>query len=262
MTMSETLKRKLSKRRPVIGSWISLASEETCEIMIRAGFDWLGIDMEHTAIGVGEMARLIRIIDLAGIAPVVRVGANDPLLIKRALDAGAQGIIAPMVNSAADAEAAVAAAHYPPKGTRGVGLHRAQGYGPDFAAYKKWMDDEGPLVVAQIEHKDGVDNLDAIMAVPGLDAFFIGPYDLSASYGTPGDFTSADVAAAMRKVDAAVNDGPIAGGIHVVEPDAMALAARLAGGHCFIAYGVDMIFLTGAVHAARTVITNVKANPS
>lgn len=260
--MSESLKRRLAEGQPVIGSWISLASEETCEIMTRAGFDWLGIDMEHTAIGVGEMARLIRVIDLAGVAPVVRVGANDPLLIKRALDAGAQGIIAPMVNSAADAEAAVSAAHYPPKGTRGVGLHRAQGYGADFASYKKWMDDEGPLVVAQIEHKDGVENLDAIMAVPGLDAFFIGPYDLSASYGTPGDFTSAEVQVAMSKIDAAVAGGPIAGGVHVVEPDAALLSARIEAGHCFIAYGVDMIFLSGAVDAARTVINDIKADPS
>jgi 2-dehydro-3-deoxyglucarate aldolase len=239
-----------------------LASEETCEIMSRAGFDWLGIDMEHTAIGVGEMARLIRIIDLAGIGAVVRVGANDPLPIKRALDAGAQGIIAPMVNSAAEAEAAVAAAHYPPRGTRGVGLHRAQGYGADFAKYKGWMDDEGPLVVAQIEHKDGVDNLDAIMAVPGLDAFFIGPYDLSASYGTLGDFSSVEVRAAMAKVDAAVADGPIAGGIHVVEPDGAALAARIKAGHRFIAYGVDMIFLSSAIDAARIVITDIKVDPS
>lgn len=260
--MSVSLKRNLANRVPTIGSWISLASAETCEIMARSGFDWLGIDMEHTAIGVGEMASLIRIIDLASIAPVVRVGANDPLLIKRALDAGAQGIIAPMVNSAAEAEAAVAAAHYPPKGTRGVGLHRAQGYGSDFAAYKKWMDDEGPLVVAQIEHKDGVESLDAIMAVPGLDAFFIGPYDLSASYGAPGDFAATEISAAMAKVNAVVKNGPIAGGIHVVEPDAAVLAAHVEAGHCFIAYGVDMIFLTGAVHAARTDITGVKATRS
>ena len=260
--MTISLKQNLANRIPTVGSWISLASEETCDIMARGGFSWLGIDMEHTAIGVNEMARLIRIIDLAGVAPVVRVGANDPLLIKRALDAGAQGILAPMVNSAADAAAAVAAAYYPPKGTRGVGLHRAQGYGSDFAAYKEWMDNEGPLVVAQIEHMDGVDNLDAIMAVPGLDAFFVGPYDLSASYGTPGDFSSNEVRAAMVKVDTAVAKGPIAGGIHVVEPDPAALAAHIASGHCLIAYGVDMIFLTGAVNAARNATADIEAAPS
>ncbi|MEQ8228981.1 MAG: aldolase/citrate lyase family protein [Rhodospirillales bacterium] len=260
--MTLSLKQALANRVPILGSWISLASEETCEIMARSGFDWLAIDMEHTAIGSSEMARLIRIIDLAGGIPIVRVGANDPLLIKRALDAGATGIIAPMVTSADDARAAVAAAHYPPKGTRGVGLHRAQGYGRNFTNYMDWMADGGPVVIAQIEHKDGVENLDDIMAVPGLDAFFIGPYDLSASYGTPGDFNSDEVAAAMAKINTAITTGPIPGGIHVVEPDAAALSVHLRAGHCFIAYGVDMIFLSGAVDAARTAIAEIKSDLS
>lgn len=254
--MDRTLKYKLANKQPVVGSWISLASEETCEIMVRSGFDWLAIDMEHTAIGVNEMANLIRIIDLAGITPIVRVGANDPLLIKRALDSGAHGIIAPMINTPVDAEAAVSAAYYPPKGTRGVGLHRAQGYGRNFDEYRKWMED-GPLVIAQIEHKDGVSNLDAIMATPGLDAFFVGPYDLSASFGTPGGFENPLVFEAMRTVDRAVKEGPIAGGIHVVEPDAAALAQHIDAGHRFIAYGVDMIFLTGALDAARSTVQSV-----
>lgn len=253
-TMTKTLKQKLAAREPAIGSWISLASEETCEIMTQAGLDWLAIDTEHTAIGVGDMARLIRVIDLAGVAPVVRVGANDPLHIKRALDAGAQGIIAPMVNTGDDARAAVAAAHYPPKGTRGVGLHRAQKYGAGFDAYKAWMDDGGPAVIAQIEHRDGVQNLDAIMATPGIDAFFVGPYDLSASFGTPGDFDNPDVKAAMGKIDQAVKSGPIAGGIHVVQPDPAALGRHLASGHRLIAYGVDMVFLNGALADARAAI--------
>ncbi len=256
--MSDSLKQKLSARVPAIGSWISLASEETCEIMARSGFDWLAIDMEHTAIGPKEMANLIRVIDLVGVTPLVRVGSNDPLLIKQALDSGARGIIAPMVCSPKDAKAAVAAAYYPPKGARGVGLHRAQGYGRDFAAYKTWMDEEGPLIIAQIEHKDGVANLDAIMAVPGLDAFFIGPYDLSASFGKPGVFDDADVKDAMDKIDAAVASGPLPGGIHVVTPDAGELRKRLAAGHCLIAYGVDMIFLSGAVDAATSAIATAK----
>lgn len=257
--MAETLRAKLAARRPVIGSWISLASEETCEIMAQAGFDWLAIDMEHTAIGVNEMARLIRVIDLAGVMPIVRVGANDPLLIKRALDSGARGIIVPMVATAADATAAVAAACYPPKGRRGVGMHRAQGYGRDFDAYRRWMEDEGPLVVAQVEHRDGVENLGAIMATPGIDAFFIGPYDLSASFGVPGDFGNAGVRSAMAKVDAAVKDGAVAGGIHVVAPNPAELEARLKTGYCFVAYGVDMIFLSGAAGMAQSTIAQIKA---
>lgn len=255
MTKPTPLKSKLTQRKPTIGSWLSLASDETCEIMAQGRFEWLGIDMEHTAIGVNDMARLIRIAELSGIAPIVRVGANDPLLIKRALDAGAHGIIVPMVCTAADAEAAVAAAHYPPRGTRGVGLHRAQDYGGGFAEYREWAERE-LVVIAQIEHKDGVENLDAIMSTPGIDAFFVGPYDLSASFGAPGDFANPDVVAAIDKIDASVRSGPIPGGIHVVEPDPENLRQRIAAGHCLIAYGVDMIFLTGAVDAARQTVTS------
>lgn len=253
--MTASIKRKLASRTPVVGSWISLASDETCEIMARAGFDWLAIDMEHTAIGINDMARLNRIIDLAGVQALVRVGANDPLLIKRALDAGARGVIVPMIATAEQAAAAVAAAHYPPRGSRGVGLHRAQGYGTDFSAYMDWMATEGPLVIAQIEHKDGVAALDTIMAVPGLDGFFIGPYDLSASFGRPGAFDDPEVAAAMAKVDAAVRNGPIPGGIHIVTPDPAELKKRLAAGHCFIAYGVDMLFLASAAQGAVATIS-------
>lgn len=256
--MTQSLKRMLAEKSPAIGSWISLASMETCEIMAAAGFDWLAIDMEHTAIGVNDMANLIRIIDLYGTTPLVRVGANDPLLIKRALDAGAKGVIVPMVSSAEDAATAVAAAHFPPKGTRGVGLHRAQGYGRDFDSYMKWMRDDGPVVVAQIEHKDGVAALDAIMATPGLDAFFIGPYDLTASFGKPGAFDNSEVISAMAKVDAAVKSGLIAGGVHIVTPDPAALKRYLSAGHRLIAYGVDMILLGGAVDAACATISEIR----
>lgn len=256
--MTDSLKYKLANRIPTIGSWISLASEETCEIMVQAGFDWLAIDTEHTAIGISDAAKLIRIIDLAGIAAIVRVGANDPLLIKRALDAGAEGIIVPMVNSAADAKAAIDAAYYPPTGTRGVGLHRAQRYGRDFASYKNWMDKVGPVVIAQIEHRDGIDNLDSIMATPGIDAFFIGPYDLSASYGAPGDFENPDVRKALARVGKAVVEGAVPGGIHVVEPKPEELARHLGAGHVFVAYGVDMIFLSGTVSQAGIAIEDIR----
>lgn len=258
--MTQSLKRMLAAKSPAIGSWISLASMETCEIMAASGFDWLAIDMEHTAIGVNDMANLIRIIDLHGTTPLVRVGANDPLLIKRALDAGAKGVIVPMVSSADDAAAAVAAAHFPPKGTRGVGLHRAQGYGRNFEAYMEWMQDDGPIVIAQIEHKDGVAALDSIMSTPGLDAFFIGPYDLTASFGKPGAFDDPEVVSAMAKVDAAVKSGPIAGGVHIVTPDPAALERHLSAGHRLIAYGVDMILFATAADAACASIAEIKKN--
>ena len=136
------LKDKLRKKQLSIGSWMSLGDTSIAEIMAKAGFDWLVIDMEHSAISTEQCQELIRIVDLCGSSPLVRIGENNPLLIKRAMDAGAHGIIVPMVNSRNDAENAVSALKYPPSGTRGVGLSRAQGYGTSFNKYKKWLEEQ------------------------------------------------------------------------------------------------------------------------
>ena len=141
------LKDKLRKKQLSIGSWMSLGDTSIAEIMAKAGFDWLVIDMEHSAISTEQCQELIRIVDLCGSSPLVRIGENNPLLIKRAMDAGAHGIIVPMVNSRKDAENAVSALKYPPSGTRGVGLSRAQGYGASFNKYKKWLEEESIIIV-------------------------------------------------------------------------------------------------------------------
>ena len=122
------LKRKLSQNEITIGSWITLAHPAIAEIMACAGFDWLVVDLEHSVITIKEAEELIRVINLCGVVPLVRLSINDSVQIKRVMDAGAHGIIVPMVNNRAEADTAVAAVYYPPKGTRGVGLARAQGY--------------------------------------------------------------------------------------------------------------------------------------
>jgi 2-keto-3-deoxy-L-rhamnonate aldolase RhmA len=245
-----TLKEKLTKRQLTVGSWLSIASSETAEIMLGGGFDWLAIDMEHTAIGTEAMAKMIQVVALGGRPVMVRVGANDALLVKRAMDAGATGVIVPMINSADDARRAVDALYYPPRGRRGVGLARAQGYGRNFEAYRTWADRESVLVV-QIEHHEGVRNLDEILAVDGVDAFMIGPYDLSGSLGRPGDFDSPAVAGALAQVRAIMQRSAKPGGLHIVHPDAATLRTRVAEGYRFIVYGVDQIFLTMAVDRDR-----------
>src|SRR3990167_863010 len=118
-----------------IGSWITLAHPAIAEIMAKAGFEWLVIDLEHSVITIREAEELIRVIALCGVKPYVRLTANDPNQIKRVMDAGAQGIIVPMVKSADDVKKAADAMFYPPKGTRGVGLARAQNYGAGFDKY-------------------------------------------------------------------------------------------------------------------------------
>ena len=237
-----SLKKALQQRQTTIGSWLSLSGQDSCEIMTRSGFDWLVIDMEHTALGSGRMVDLIRIVDLAGLPALVRVGANDPLLIKHALDAGARGVIVPMVNSAEEARRAVAAAYYPPVGNRGVGLFRAQGYGATFDTYREEAASE-TVVVVQIEHKDAVNNIEDILAVPGVDAFMIGPYDLSGSLGVPGDFNAPQYQACMAKVTKALHSSQVAGGVHIVQPDRALLQKLIAEGYSFLVYGVDEIFL-------------------
>jgi len=246
--MSDSLKQKLRRKQTTIGSWISYDYEATTEFMAKSGFEWLVIDMEHTATSVADMARLIRVIDLAGCLPIVRVGANDPLLIKRALDIGAKGIIVPMICSAVEAEAFVSSALYPPRGNRGVGLFRAQGYGTSFEEYKKWVGEE-LVLIAQIEHWKGVDEIEKILAIPEIDGFFVGPYDLSGSVGRPGDFENPDFKKQLERLEAVAKASPKSSGIHIVHPDAAGkqLAEKTAAGYSFIAYGTDMIFFTSKV---------------
>ena len=132
------LKKRLLARELTIGSWITIGNPVVAEVMANVGYDWLTIDMEHSAITMENAQDIIRVIDLCGVVPLVRVGHNDPNLIKRVMDAGAHGVIVPMVNSRDEAEKAVRSVKYPPLGFRGVGLARAQKYGMDFEDYKKW----------------------------------------------------------------------------------------------------------------------------
>jgi len=237
-----SLKEQLRDGRLTIGSWLSFGFTPLCEMMTHAGFDWLVIDMEHTAIGVADQFQMIQVIELAGGIPLVRVGANDPLLIKRALDAGAHGVVVPMVNSVADAEAAVQAVYYPPRGKRGAGLSRAQTYGLGFQAYKEKADLETVLIV-QIEHIDAARNLEAILQVDGVDGFIVGPYDLSGSMGHPGNWGDPEVQSILRHLEKIVQESSKPGGFHVVHSNHEELRNCIDRGYKFIAYGDDMIFL-------------------
>ena len=248
------LKRKLSQNEITIGSWITLAHPAIAEIMARAGFDWLVVDIEHSVITIREAEELIRVIDLCGVEPLVRLSANDPVQIKRVMDAGAHGIIVPMVNTRGDAFAAVSAVYYPPRGRRGVGLARAQGYGTTFQEYREWLETQA-VVIIQVEHIDAVNNLEDILSVAGIDGYFIGPYDLSASMGLPGQFDHPDIVAAIERVRQVGSVLGKPGGLHIVEPDIIELEARVKEGFKFIAYSLDTRMLDTA---CRTGLAAVK----
>ncbi len=242
MSGASSLKTRLRSGETTIGSWITLAHPGVAEIMAKAGFDWLVVDLEHSVITIREAEELIRVIELCGVSPLTRLSANDPVQIKRVMDAGAHGVIVPMVNSHQEAEQAVAAVKYPPVGSRGVGLARAQGYGPRFEEYKSWLDRES-LVIVQIEHLRAVEHLAEILAVDGVDGFIVGPYDLSASLGVPGQFEHPSVIAALQEVRRMAEQCKTVAGYHVVPPEPDMVAQKVREGYRFVGYSLDMLFL-------------------
>ena len=244
--MSNNFKAKLKNvKSSLIGSWITLAHPAIAEIMAKAGFDWLAVDMEHSVITVREAEELIRVIDSAGVVPLVRLTSNNSDQIKRMMDAGAHGIIVPMVNSAKDAKNAVEAIKYPPMGKRGIGLARAQGYGTQFKDYFDW-EKTGSIVIVQVEHIDAVNCLEEIFSIDGVDGYIIGPYDLTSSMGIPGQFEHPDFLSAMEKIHLVASKLNITGGIHVIEPEPDQLIQRIEEGFRFIAYSLDIRMLDAA----------------
>jgi 4-hydroxy-2-oxoheptanedioate aldolase len=175
------VKRALKSGQPAVGTWLSLGSILAARLLARAGWTWLTVDVEHTLVGWETTTHMLASIADAGCTALVRVPSNRHDHIKRALDNGAHGIVVPMVNSRAEAEAAVAAALYPPAGNRSVGgsVHALNfgTTGPDYYAHAN----EEILVVLQCEHIQAVENADAIFSVAGIDAIFVGPNDLAAS---------------------------------------------------------------------------------
>lgn len=172
--LAADIKRKLRTGQVTLGSWMSMAHPSIAEILAGAGYEWVVIETEHTAIDNSEVLRLIIAIEHAGAVPLVRLAWVDPIQCKAVLDSGAAGVLVPMVNTREEAELAVKMVKYPPLGFRGVGLARAQGYGERFAKYVAEANDS-TLLIVQIEHKDAVANIEAILDVPGIDGTFIGP---------------------------------------------------------------------------------------
>lgn len=236
----------LKKKKVSIGSWVQIPDVYSTEIMAKAGFDWLAIDMEHGPIGLDAVFRLIQVIDLAGSVPLVRLNANDPSTIRRVMDAGAAGVIVPMVNSKENALRAIDTIKYPPQGRRSFGLGRAHRYGENFESYVESANASSVLVV-QIEHIDAVKNIDSILCLEGIDAVLIGPYDLSGSMGIPGKFNDKKFDAMVSGIIEKVKKTNKLLGIHIVHPSEKELEKRVGQGFSFIGYGMDTIFLSEAV---------------
>ena len=177
--MKNTLKERLTAGESVTGAFVEMAHPDITEILSRLGFDWLLLDTEHGSLEPETLKQLMQAMNGSGCVPIVRPPWNDPVHIKRILDVGSYGVLVPWVSNKAAAEAAVRACRYPPEGIRGYGPRRAGRFDPD---YFKTANRE-ILVIVQIETAEAVDNIDDILAVAGVDACFIGPYDLSCNLG-------------------------------------------------------------------------------
>lgn len=229
------VRARLKQGLPSIGTWLTLADPLAARMMTRVGFDWLTVELEHTATSFETAATIFTIVSASGSVPLVRVPWNTGENIKRVLDTGAWGIVVPMVNSRAEAEAAVAAARYAPLGRRSIGgqLH-AVNFQTDPASYYARANDE-ILVVLMAEHVDAIEAADDILSVPGIDVIFIGPNDLHNSLGKPPAFESDDPAftEALAHILKTARKHGVAPGIHVA--DSAAAQRRLAQGFQFIA---------------------------
>jgi 4-hydroxy-2-oxoheptanedioate aldolase len=200
-----TLKERLLRGETALGCFQRIPAAEVTEVCAAAGFDFVVIDMEHTHVGEDRVADLVRAGEAAGIEPLVRVPGHDPATIGRVLDAGAPGLHVPRVGSTAEAAATVAATRYPPEGLRGLATSRRTGYGGRGSLAEQVANADEVLVVVQVEDRAGLEQVEAIAALPGIDVVFIGLTDLSADLGVPGrydDRVQEVVAEALRRIGA------------------------------------------------------------
>jgi 2-dehydro-3-deoxyglucarate aldolase len=242
--MENRLKEQLARGKKTVGGWLTVASPVVAEATASCGFDWVAVDMEHAPVSEGDLQGVFIAIERSGAAPMVRLPEADPYLARRLLDAGAHGLIIPVVESAHAFSAFSRHCLYPPAGSRGVGLSRCNLWGD---AFDEYIDGFSPVLVPQIESAAGVAASADIAALAEVDALFLGPYDLSASLGNRGDFSSTAFRDAISTVRETCLAHGKAAGIHQVEPDPVALRARIDEGFGFVAYGTDMIAMRVAL---------------
>lgn len=249
------VRKALLERKLTIGTWIQIGHPAVAEIFSNAGSDWIAVDCEHTDISIGVFTEMARGMYGRGTVPLARVRENDTLAIRQALDAGAQGVIVPLINSAEEARKAINAAKYPPEGMRGFAFCRANNWGADFDRYVKTAN-EDVAVVAMIESRQAVENIDEILAVEGIDGIFIGPYDMSGSYGIIGQISHHKMKDACMVVVEACKRHKKSAGLHIVIPTDKSIRSAIEDGFTFIALGTDGVFLEKSARNAIKLAKN------
>lgn len=257
-TSHRTLQRALNSAKPLIGTFLTTPSTEIAEALALIGFDWVFLDTEHGSLSIHDAQIAIQAIANRCFT-LVRVGDATPENIKRTLDTGCSGIVVPLVNSEEAARSIVSQSRYPPLGNRSVGPGRAQGYGLRFAEYFEVANDEVAVVI-QIEHKDAVRNLESILAVAGIDAVFVGPYDLSGSMGLLGQIGHPDVAAAVNRVRAACLRAKMPLGIFC--GNAQQAQQEIESGATLLAVGTDILHMANSGRATLEALRPLYESPA
>ena len=235
------IKEKLKNNKTSIGTWMQIPSVVVAEIISDAGYDWIALDLEHGSISLNQLPELFNVIDKSQSAPLVRVAYADRINCSRVLDAGAAGLIIPMIKSRKQIDEVISFSCWPPKGKRGVGFSRANLYGKNFENYQ--IEAQEPIIIAQIEHIEALDNLEDIISAKGLNSVFLGPYDLSASMGVTGDFENQKFKNAIKYFCETCKKFNFPYGIHIVKPNEIELKEKIKQGYQFIAYSIDAVFL-------------------
>lgn len=246
MTLTNPLKRRLLAGQKAFGSWLHLAHPAATEAMASAGYDFLFIDNEHGPGSLQDTVLQLQVLAGTKAAPVVRAPWNDPVYLKRLLDIGATSVMIPMIETAAQARAAVAACRYPPRGFRGFGPWREMGRGTDMADYIRDAHEE-LLIIGQIESARAVENIDEIAAVDGLDLLYIGPNDLSGSVGHFRAFDHPAVVEAIERAFAGIRRAGKPAGIVPYGPHTTNDLFR--AGYAMIATGTDVALMRAAAAA-------------
>jgi 2-keto-3-deoxy-L-rhamnonate aldolase RhmA len=245
--MTPDLRARLGSGDFLLGTWLTILDPVVPELLAGSGFDLLVADGEHGPVDTAHLVAMLIATRAAGVPLLYRVGANEPVRIMHALDAGASGVVIPQVRTPADVERAVAWCRYPPAGLRGVAPRRASGYGRGTAAYLAAAD---ALVTCciQIETREAIEELDAILAVPGVDTVLVGPNDLAAALGHLGDLNHPEVGAAIDRVVERAKAASVPAGAWA----GSATQARQwrAKGFAWATIGVDYGFLATAADAA------------
>lgn len=242
MQRRRQLKEKLQSREKVFGGWTSFGHPSITEIFAKAGFDFVGVDIEHSTISQEQAQRIISAGQGWGTLCLPRVASHNLEMVKRMLDSGGDGIIFPLVCSKAQAQEIVSWCRYSPVGKRSFGVARAQGYGFDYDLYtKEW--NEALSIIIQIESKEGVKNIDEILTVDGIDGVMIGPFDLSGSMGIPGQLDHPKVKKACQKVIDSCAKHKISCGNQIVEPNLELIEKTFKSGFTFTILGSDLFAL-------------------